>query len=274
MMRRLPMVRLAMAVALFTSCGGNSGQENTTTPDASPTASCDAGGGAEGPSTLTANASCAEAPEATGAPGELAASTRNRLTWKRGNTLQRDLARALGASDALKCDDIGYVIEQVQGDTPFAELEDACYVDVSQELGVTDQLELSAFSLHRSALGGNDAFDRGQYEPVASPVATTSIAIDRAVMLACIHTVDNDPTGAIAASGLPLTETTAELTDAQLDSAATLFYQRLLARDPLAAELDTVRTLAVDEGDVAIVVRDFLVLSCFVTGTTSEFLFY
>lgn len=238
------------------------------------TAGCEPGAGPQGPSTLVPNASCAEAPELPEVPGQVAASTRNRLIWKRVDTLQRDLGRALGAPTALKCDDVSYIAAALGGGLPFAELPTACFVQTSQELGQADEPTMSAFSLHRGALGGNDAFELGQYEPSEAPLATTPIAIDRAVMLACIRAVDEDPTGAITAAGIPLEATTDAAGDDTLDAGTTLFYRRLLARDPLDAELDAVRTLAVDDDDAAITVRDFLVLSCFVTGTTSEFLFY
>ena len=120
----------------------------------------------------------------------------------------------------------------------------------------------------------NDPIDLGLYRPASTPMSTTPIAVDRAVMLACIRAVDEDTVGIIAGVGLDIDVTTDAAGDDTLDAATALFYQRLLARDPLPTELDAMRTLAVDGDDAPVSVRDFLVSSCFVTGTTTEFLFY
>jgi hypothetical protein len=242
-----------------------------TDSDASPEPpTCGPGEGPLDPSVLTqGDLSCAAGPTATATPGLLAASTRNRLRWKRVDTLQRDLTRALTGTASFECDDLAYLKETFVGGLPFAELPSACWLESSMELGIK-----SAFDIHQVALGGNDPIDLAQYAAAEAPLATTSIAIDRAVMLACIAAIDTDARGQIAASGLAVEDSTETLDGATLDGTTALFYRQLLARDPLPEELDAVRTLATNDAGDPITVRDFLVLSCFVTGTSSEFIFY
>ena len=253
-----------------TSTPPTDGSDAPSGPDIPAAPACGPGEGPLGPSELTTgDLSCAAGPTATATPGLLAASTRNRLRWKRVGTLQRDLTRALTGTAGFQCDDLAYLREAFVGGLPFAEWPSACWLESSMEIGIK-----SAFDIHQVALGGNDPIDLAQYAAAKTPLATTPIAIDRVVMLACIAAVDTDALGQIAGSGIAVEDSTETLDEATLDGTTTLFYRQLLARDPLPEELNAMRTLAIDDAGTPITVRDFLVLSCFVTGTSSEFIFY
>ncbi len=118
------------------------------------------------------------------------------------------------------------------------------------------------------ALGGNDVFGAGQYEPVDRPLATTPLVVDRFVLGACSNRV------ALDAEGTPVVFGALDLAAASVETSAARqtardLFRRLLRRDASDAELDEVVALA--EGASA---RDFAVAACFAIGTTSEAILY
>ncbi|MCB9632906.1 MAG: hypothetical protein H6721_12315 [Sandaracinus sp.] len=122
--------------------------------------------------------------------------------------------------------------------------------------------------VHLVALGGNDVFGAGQYEPVARPLATTPLVVDRFVLGACSNRVTLD------AEGTPVVFGSIDLAapnvrrSAARETGADL-YRRLLRRDARDAELDEIASLA--EGLAA---RDFAIAACFAIGTSTEAVLY
>jgi hypothetical protein len=189
-----------------------------------------------------------EPPEVPGGPLDgVASSTKNELLWKRARALQNSLAQALSIP-----------------------AEDVCN-------------ELDRFScidgVHQVALGGNDPFEQGQYEPLRAPSTTTALTFDRVVLSACSAAVELD-----AARPAPVVFRGHALTDdplTDLDDAAigadllgTTLVQRVHGREPLAAELSVLRELLVDDDGVPVSGRTFAKLACFAVASTTENLFY
>jgi hypothetical protein len=174
----------------------------------------------------------------------LAPSTRADLVWRRGKALQQGLA------DALLLPTDGVCVE----------LDRYSCVD----------------RVHQVALGGNDPFGLALYEPLAQPGATTTIGFDRTVLAACDTAVEADKARAAVAVflGVDLSAASLDKNNVKtLDDAkfmVTTLYQRLLARDPLTSEVDTVLTLL----DEPISGTDFAKLACFSIASTTETLFY
>lgn len=122
--------------------------------------------------------------------------------------------------------------------------------------------------VHLVALGGNDVFGAGQYEPVSRPLATTPLVVDRFVLGACSNRVALDAEGApVVFSALDLSASAVGTEEAR-DTARDLF-RRLLRRDATNAELSEIAALAEDTS-----ARDFAIAACFAIGTTSEAVLY
>ena len=214
-----------------------------------------------------------EPPLATASPGAVAASTRNRLRWKRAAPLANDLARALGVDQP--CRTPADLSSRLKSGTSFSQLAYACDPPIGSEFAGAGSFATSALELHRHALGGYNIFDN-LVGPEDGPAATTMVATERIVMVACLTAVDGaaaDTTPLFDAS-LDLTLDTGAVTATDLDAVVTSLYRRLLARDPLEAERQVVLTLAVDDAGAPISVRDFAVLTCHILATSSEFLFF
>jgi len=136
-------------------------------------------------------------------------------------------------------------------------------------LGADGCLELGTercADVHRAALGGNDPFRNGQYEPIAEPLATTPVALERVALGACAERARLDAEG-------PAEVFTALDLDADVDPTSpgvretgAALYRRLLARDAEEAELDALAAIA--EGGLP--ARDYAVASCFAIATTTE----
>ncbi len=180
--------------------------------------------------------------------GAMAPSSRGKLLWKRGPALARGLADAL-----------------------VMPVEDVC-----QELG-----RLDCFGdAHQVPLGGNDAFVRGQYEPLAQPGSTTSVAFDRVVLAACSQAVEFDlarPT-TIVFRGHALTDTPLDpSSDDVIEGVHVLgqtLTQRLHGRDAQISELAALEELLTDDEGRGVSGKDFAKLACFAVAATSETLFY
>jgi hypothetical protein len=178
----------------------------------------------------------------------MAVSTRGALLWQRGPALARGLSQAL-----------------------LVPVEDLC-----RELGRFDCVDFA----HQVPLGGNDAFVKGQYEPLLEPGATTAVAFDRLALSACSVAVELERTrvGAFIFRGHALT-------DEPLDPSATdtiegarflgtELYRRLHAREPREAELVELNALLTDDEGRGISGLDFAKLSCFAVASTTETLFF
>ena len=175
-------------------------------------------------------------------PEPIAQSTRNDLQWKRALVLQRDLLRALELSEDELC----------------------------KELGTFDCVK----QVHLVSLGGHDALESAIYNSLPAPLATTPVAVDRVVLAGCTHRVDADAAGEAKVFGeLDLKADAPAADDPAVESTITTLYRRLLARDPIEAEVEKLATLVVDEEGNPVSATDFAKLACYAVGTTTEFLF-
>lgn len=151
--------------------------------------------------------------------------------------------------------------------------------DLSTALELSDDAlcnEVDAFpcrDVHLVALGGNDPYGAAQYEPVATPLATTPTAVDRVVLAACENAVARDESGAPAVF-TELAPTAEPADPAALTAQAEALYRRLLARDAEPDELALIAELAFDPMGVPRSAREADVLACFAIGSTTENLLF
>ena len=170
------------------------------------------------------------------------ASTRNHLVWKRHHAVEQDFARALELPAKELCTELGAF---------------NCIRDV-----------------HLAALGGNDPFGQGLYEPLEGPLVTTPLALDRIALAACGTRVERDRLSAVVFTRLDLAgEAPRADSDAFTDTVTTL-YQRLLGRDPEPAEAEHIAELLVDDAGAPVSAAAFAHLACFTVATTAEFLYF
>lgn len=167
------------------------------------------------------------------------------LQWKRAAAVERDLMRALELSSEQLCLEVGVApcVEQV----------------------------------HLVALGGHDPFGLGLFESLEAPLATTPIALDRVALSGCVARADLDRAAGDAAvvfTAFDLAAAAPAGDDPQVAAMLTELYHRLLARDPLATELEALGELTLDEAGEPISGREFAVLACYAVATTTEFLFF
>lgn len=182
---------------------------------------------------------CREDEDAT--EPAVTASPRTTLLWKRDHAIEQDLARALELSAEQLCLELG---------------SRPCISEV-----------------HRASLGGHDPFEQGLYEPLATPLVTSPLALDRVVQAACAERVRRDTEdpqvfGALDFGG----DAPARGSEAYTKTVETL-YRRLLTRDPLPAEQELLAELRVDADGNAVSASTFAVQACFAIGTTTEFIF-
>lgn len=178
----------------------------------------------------------------------MARSTRGALVWKRGPALANGLSAAL-----------------------VVPVEDLC-----RELGRFDCVGLA----HQVPLGGNDAFVKGQYQPLIEPGATTAVAFDRLALSACSVAVELDrgrPAGFIfrghALDDVPLNPSDPAVQEGARFVGAEL-YRRLHGREPRAPEQDALLELLTDDEGRGTSGLDFAKLACFAVASTTETLFY
>lgn len=181
-----------------------------------------------------------------GPPPAFATSTRNQLVWKRHRTFEQDLLGALSLDKGELCNELGRY---------------SC-----------------ADFVHLVPLGGNDPFDKAQYEPLTEPSVTTSLSVDRVVLAGCGRRVALDAVGpAVVFGALDLQAASLDVSDPAVDAAVaeviTALYRRFLARDPSYDEAALVRELLIDDAGQPVSARDFARLACYVVGTTTETLF-
>lgn len=190
-------------------------------------------------------AGCKDDAAAPAEEESLTPSTRNALIWKRYQAVENDLMAALELGRDEVCTELGQA---------------SCVQTV-----------------HRVALGGHDPFATGLYQPLARPLATTPLAIDRVVLSACIRRVELDAGGEarifVKDRTLDLAGEAPSASDPAVEKTVVALYRRLLARDPSPEELEIVGELTVDDDGAPVSARDFAVLACHAIGTTSEFLF-
>ena len=129
--------------------------------------------------------------------------------------------------------------------------------------------------VHLVALGGNDPFNKSQYEPLQQPMPTTPIAMDRVALAACTARVNADAAGApVVFAGFDLS---ADRVDPSLDSfgnTADILAKRLLARALRPDELGILKDLATDDAGAPVPAHDVAVLMCFTMATLTETVLY
>jgi len=141
--------------------------------------------------------------------------------------------------------------------------------ELCKELGVDD----CATVVHEVALGGVDPYDGGIYAPLPEAPVTAPIALDRVALSACSLRAerDFDAPGEAALFGVLAHVETAS-TEARR-TVVTSLYDRLLLRNPTAAQRDALVRLH-DELTGDDVARRWAKLACFAVATTTEASFY
>lgn len=183
-----------------------------------------------------------------GDPGEPPAPTmrqalRADLAWKRYRAVENDLVRALALSKETLCNELGAY---------------ACVDEV-----------------HLAPLGGNEPFEKSQYEPARTPTAVTPVALDRVVLAACSRRVSLDTTSSPQVfTALDLGAGALSPDDGAVEETVVALYRRLLARDPLPEEVELARQLTTDDEGQPVSAADFAKLACYAVGTSVELLFY
>ncbi|MEM9453601.1 MAG: hypothetical protein AAGF11_05450 [Myxococcota bacterium] len=176
-----------------------------------------------------------------GDPDLSTASTRNRLIWKRQHALTQDLVRALELEPTELCTELG-------------ELD--CINDV-----------------HQASLGGHDPIAQGLYEPIAEPLTTTPLALDRVALAACGRRVQLDRQAPVVFTTLALDGEAPSADAPAFEQTVVTLYRRLLGREPTPEELELHAELLVDDAGERVGADRFAHLSCFVVVTSAEFLF-
>lgn len=179
---------------------------------------------------------------ATDEPAVPEASGRNHLVWKRHHAVERDFARAL--------------------ELPVEEL--------CTELGAFNCIR----DVHLAALGGNDPFGQGLYEPLESPLVTTPLAFDRIALAACGARVERDRLSAVVFTQLDLAGEAPRADSDAFMATITTLYQRLLGRDAEPTEVEHIAELLVDDAGAPVSAAAFAHMACFTVATTTEFLYF
>ena len=186
-------------------------------------------------------AGCQGAASDGGEPDLSTASTRNQLIWKRQHALVQDLARAL-------------------------ELEPT---DLCTELGELDCIH----DVHLTSLGGHAPLAQGLYEPIAAPLTTTPLALDRVALAACGRRVQLDREAPVVFTALALDEDAPTADEPAFEQTVATLYRRLLGREPTPEEIELHAHLLVDDTGERVGADRFVQLSCFVVVTSTEFSF-
>lgn len=173
-------------------------------------------------------------------------SAKNDVLWKRHRAVENDLLRAMALTRNELCNELGQ------------------YNCVNR--------------VHLSPVGGNEPFEQGQFEPPPVPTATTSLALDRIVLSACVKRVQKDTNSnmsqRVVFKELDLTNDLVGTADLPtIDAQNRVLYQRFLSRNPEPEELEALHLL-LTESEQSLSKKDFAVLSCLVIGSQVENLFF
>lgn len=126
------------------------------------------------------------------------------LIWKRYRALEQSLMAGLSLSKDQLCKEAG-------------------------NLSCVDQV-------HLFALGGNEPFNKAQYNRLEAPSVTTGVAVDRLVLAACSARLRLDK-GSNPRVFTKLALDGSTPTPAAVKEQATVLYQQLLLRNPTSEEL-------------------------------------
>lgn len=159
------------------------------------------------------------------------------LVWKRYRSVEDGLARGLELPKEAVCIELG---------------QHSCIDKV-----------------HLTSLGGNEPYVLAQWERAQSPTALTPVAVDRLIMSACNNRLQKDKEAggaAVVFKHFPLADGAPLPNAAQTKAQTSELYQRFLARDPDAAELDlTVSFIAKMKG-----AEEAALSLCFAIGASIE----
>ena len=192
---------------------------------------------------LLALPACGGDDDGSGGDDGLPTSTRNELNWKRYKAVEADLSTAMALTPDELCIELGQF---------------NCIREV-----------------HLTSMGGHNPFEQGLYEPLDSPLVTTSLALDRIVLSACSERIERDAGGgAEVFTTLDLGASAPDAASTEFNDTVQMLYRRLLARDPLPEELEVFADLRVDADGATVSGADFALAACYAVGTTTEFLFF
>ncbi|ADO67988.1 hypothetical protein [Stigmatella aurantiaca] len=179
----------------------------------------------------------------------LARSSRNNLRFKGPERLSADFAAALALPEEQVCNELGRY---------------PCTAQV-----------------HRVTLGGVDPYNNELYEPLPATGVTSPLAVDRVALAACTQRVTIDlttPSSGVLFGHIPLDAQgrLVDRTGTPVKEALTALYQRVLLRDPTAAEVEAFFQLASDIETSSSVQpgRDWMKAACFAVLSSAESVFF
>ena len=226
-------------------------QDNTAAMPSQP-----AGGGtvaaeAPPPPDATPKGPESTSPQSPGPSGEEAgddavtpfATSDRDMVWKRYAALDAELSRALSLEPEALCTEFGNA---------------SCIREI-----------------HLVALGGNEPYRSGLTKPSVKTLSTTPTVVDRVLLSACSARAAADKTGPrVLFTELDLSGQAPAAQDPSVTATITTLFRKLLSRDPRTDEVAIIRgLLTTEDGSEALSAQEFAVLSCFVIGSSLEFLF-
>jgi len=179
---------------------------------------------------------------------DFAISNLARVRFKRSDRLRESLSRALDLDPATMC----------------FEFEDK-----------------PCIKFHEIALGGVEAYDLTIYEQSETTGLTAPIVIQRILLSTCQKRVDLDLANSSAAVIFGELELTpegglADVTAQNVRDTVELLYRRFLSRNATPEEIDRFVNFytEVEADSSSTKARDWAILSCYIVGSSLEWLFY
>lgn len=156
-------------------------------------------------------------------------------------------------------------------------------MELSRVLGLEsdalcNELDLyDCVAVHNVALGGVDPFGSALYNPTETSTPTTTLAVERLVLRACIERSARDFTSGAPVIFVGLAPDELDPASAEVAQAVDALYTRALQRHAKPRELEHLGKLYRDieaSADATMPGREWATLSCFTVLTSLEFLFY
>ena len=188
---------------------------------------------------------CPGEPTTPDPTGDIRASAKSNVRFKRNERLRNDYAVAMELGLGEICNEFGLY---------------SC----------TDLV-------HLVPLGGLSPYNLGITRPPTRTGSTTPIVVDRVALSACVQRVDQDLASPSAALIFDLSgNTIADVEGPGLEAVINQLYKRAVHREARSNEIEILKDLYVDieaisDGNP---VRDWAVASCFAVFTSMEALFY
>ena len=179
------------------------------------------------------NGSKEDQSEADNKPG----AAQGALVWKRYRAIETSLMNALALDKQQVCQELG-------------------------QFNCVDRI-------HLTSLGGNFPL-LGQYERPGKPSVLTPMVMERVVLSACTSRLELDRAAGAQAQVFNQFSLNAPSVSAEdVEKLTVDLFRRILARDPTAEEVATIKTIGPQMGDAASVAKSV----CFAIGTLPEFIF-